>query len=390
MLSYITAGESHGKYVLAIVEGFPAGITISPHKIRQELDRRRLCAGRGPRMKRESDRFEIISGLRKGKSIGSPITILINNKAYTIEEKPPLTQVRPGHADLSGALKFGLKDARNIAERSSARETAARVAAGALAKILLDHFNIEVLGYVTEIAGIQARLPQELILSPARLHRQRIKSPFYLLDKSTEKKVQSVLKQAQDNGNSLGGAFEVIAFNTPVGLGSHTQWTSRLDGRLARAVMSIPAVKSVEIGLGIGYRNRSGREVHDIVRTRRGQAVLNQGLGFARLTNNAGGIEGGISNGENIIVRAAVKPVPTLTKPLQSIDLRTGRNCLAQVESTDLCIVPAASVIGETVVAFELAQAFLEKFGGDTLTEIKHNFHAYQKQLRKLYKNASR
>ena len=407
MLSYFTAGESHGSYLITVVEGFPRGVPINVGAIQEALKRRRACAGRGPRSRKEKDTIQVISGIcpsrdggyHKGKTIGSPITILIPNRVSDIDSRVPLWQARPGHIDLAAARKFKTSDVRDITERASARETAARVTAGALAQILLAQFNIKIIGYTTNIGGIN--IPQhDIPTAYAQLSRQRKHSAFYAPVAGWDNRFRNLLDEVTDRGDTVGGAFEVRAINVPVGLGDHTQWDRRLDGRLGQALMSIPAVKGVEIGLGFGYADVMGSEaqdgiifrqvrpvLHRMVATNdslsegKGKSLVNQGGGFARSTNHAGGIEGGITNGEDILLRAVVKPIPTLKRPLVGVNLRTGRSCRALVESADICAVPAAAVIGESVVAFEMACAFLERFGGVTFTELKQHFALYQKEL---------
>lgn len=344
MLRLLTAGESHGKALVAILEGCPANLAISAEEIDLDLARRQLGYGRGPRMSTDKDRAEIISGLRKGKTIGSPIAIMIPNKSTELFDKT-FTQLRPGHADLAGALKFNQKDARNILERASARETAARVALGAVARKLLAEFKIRVLSKVESIGGAK-----------------------------TEREWRKLIDQARVNGDSLGGIFEVIASNVPAGLGSYTQWDKRLDGTLAQAIMAIPGVKGVEIGLGFGAAGLPGSKVQD-------EIYYVKGKGFYHKTNNAGGLEGGITNGEPVVIRAAMKPIATIASPLKSVDLASKKPVDAHVERSDICAVEAAAVIGEAVTALALANTFLEKFGGDSLEEIKDNFSSYQKRL---------
>lgn len=342
MLRYLTAGESHGKSLIAVIDGCPANLTLSSEDINPDLARRQTGYGRGPRMKIEEDKAEILSGVRLGKTIGSPIAILIPNKSTELFEKA-VTQLRPGHADLAGALKYNQKDVRNILERSSARETAARVAAGAVARKLLAEFKIKVSGRVLEIGGAK---------NPAEWEK--------LIDKTREE------------GDSLGGIFEITVSGAPAGLGSHVQWDRRLNGNLARAVMAIPAVKGVEIGLGFGAAALPGSKVHD-------EIFYEKGRGFYHKTNNAGGIEGGISNGEPIVIRAAFKPIPTLRKPLSSVDLVSKQAAAAHVERSDVSAVEPAVVIGEGVCALEIVNALLEKCGGDSLEEIRSNYASYLK-----------
>lgn len=344
MLRYLTAGESHGKSLVAILEGCPANLLLSTEDIDRDLARRQIGYGRGPRMQVEKDKAEIISGIRKGKTIGSPISILIPNRSTELFEKI-ITALRPGHADLAGALKYDQKDARNVLERSSARETAARVAIGAVARKLLAEFKIRILSKVVEIGGAKQ-----------------------------EREWKKLIDQVREKGDSLGGIFEIMASGVPAGLGSYVQWDRRLDGNLARTVMSIPAVKGVEIGLGFGVAALPGSKVHD-------EIFYAKGKGFFHRTNNAGGLEGGVTNGEPVVVRAAMKPIATIGSPLRSVDLVSKKAVSAHVERSDVCAVEAAAVIGEAAIALEIANAFLEKFGGDSLEELRDNFSAYQKRL---------
>ena len=332
MIRYTTAGESHGKALVAILEGIPAGLRLDGAFINKELRRRMQGPGRGGRMKIERDKAQILSGARKGKTIGSPIALLIENKDFKIDSLGAVSFPRPGHADLAGALKFGHTDIRDVLERASARETAARTAVGAVAKLFLKTFSIKFESRVVTIGGD--------------------------------------IEKAKAEGDTLGGVFEVMATGVPVGLGSYAQWRDRLDGNLARAVMSIPGVKAVEIGAGFAQALRRGSLVHD-------EIVYNRKLRkFERLSNNAGGIEGGISNGEDIILRAAMKPISTLMKPLRSVNIKTKKPGTAATERADVCVALSAGVVAEAVVALEIARAFAEKFGGDSLAEVKHNYHA--------------
>ncbi|GJQ24870.1 chorismate synthase [Candidatus Brocadia sapporoensis] len=376
MLYFKTAGESHGKCLIAIIEGFPAGVFLDTSVINQEMKRRQGGIGRGGRMEIEDDRVEILCGIRKGVTLGGPICLMIRNRDDKIDELPAVTRPRPGHADLSGVLKYHEKDARNILERASARETAARVAVGAVAKILLNSFGIGVFGYVQGIGGI---------ISRKSLHKKdmdvaktiRDKSPLYCIDQEIEGKMIEKIAQSAENGDSLGGIIEVIAYGLPVGLGSHTQWDLKLDARLAYALMSVQAIKGVELGLGCNAANKTGSEVQDEIFYEKPQQGKSLTGGFKRLTNNAGGIEGGISNGEPITVRAYMKPIPTLKKPLRSVDLLTKEPIAAAYERSDVCAVPAASVVCEAMVAFEIARAFLDKFGTDSICEVKRNYEGY-------------
>ena len=372
MLTFTTAGESHGKCLIVIVSGFPAGVQLDESDINAELKRRQGGFGRGGRMQIESDKVCILSGVRKSTTIGSPICLKIENKDSKIDVLPDVTRPRPGHADLAGIIKYGQKDVRNILERASARETAARVAAGALAKILLARFDIEVLGYVKSIGGISSK---KIVKTPDEILKNRNKSKVYCLDKPAEAKMVEKIKKAKKDGDSLGGVIEVMAFGVPPGLGNHTQWELRLDGMLAGALMSVQAIKGVEIGLGFDFAKKFGSQVHDEIFYSKDKGA------FSRTSNNAGGIEGGITNGEVVIARAVMKPIPTLMKPLRSVDIITKKPKSASTERSDVCAVPAVSVVGEAVMAFEIARCFMEKFGGDSINEVTRNYEGYLKQI---------
>ena len=379
MFRYLTAGESHGPRLTAIIEGLPAGLDITAEAINRDLARRQCGYGRGGRMKIETDTVEILSGVRWGSSLGSPVTLAVINRDWEnwLEKMSPdaahrgaapsVTRARPGHADLPGAVKYGHQDVRNILERSSARETAVRVAVGGVAKCLLAHFGITVNGFVTELGGIKAQRPdlplQELVALASR-------SELFTWDADAEVAMKAHIDQMKSTGDSVGGVVEVVASGVPVGLGSHVQWDRKLDARLAMALMSIQAIKGVEIGCGFAAAANPGSLVHD-------EIFYAPERGFYRTTNNAGGLEGGMSNGEEIVVRAAMKPIPTLYKPLKTVDLASKESVEATVERSDVCAVPAAAVVAEAVVAIELASSFLEKFGGDSLTEIKRNYDSY-------------
>ncbi len=371
MLRYTTAGESHGKCLVTSIEGLPYGTPLDPEAINAELSRRQGGYGRGARMKLEKDEADIVTGMRKGHSLGSIVTLQIMNRVQNTEELNPITRPRPGHADLAGAMKFGTNDARDVAERSSARETAARVAAGALANSFLSNFGIRVLGYVVEIGGISS---PTRIDAPDELLRVREESMFYTLDKDLDEKLKAKVDEVKQAGDTLGGLFEVRVFQAPPGLGTHAGWEDKLDGALARALMSVQTVKAVEVGLGFEAARRTGSQMHD-------EIVLGDGGKIARSRNNAGGIEGGMTNGQPVVVRAACKPISTLRKPMQTVDLASKEQGAALYERSDVCVVPAASVIGQAVVAFEMARVFLAKFGGDTFDETKQRYDAYRKQL---------
>lgn len=385
-MRFLTAGESHGPALTAVIEGLPAQLPLTEEAINNELARRQRGYGRGGRMQIEQDRAEVLSGVRFGRTLGTPLTLLIRNKDYSNwqeimvpfgrepERAAIITQPRPGHADLAGALKYGFTDLRCVLERASARETAARAAAGAVAKALLAAFGIEVYSYV-EAVGEVAAPP----LEPAALKAlagQIEKSPVRCHDAQAEAKMLAAIEAAKSAGDSLGGVFVVVALGVPVGLGSHVQWDRRLDGRLAAALMSIQAVKGVEIGAGFAAAARPGSHVHD-------EIFWQPEKGYFRKTNNAGGLEGGISNGEPIICRAAMKPIPTLSKPLASVNMQDHTPLAAAMERSDTCAVPAAAVVGEAAVAWELAVALKEKLGGDSLPEMLANYKTYKRYLAK-------
>jgi chorismate synthase len=376
MFRFLTAGESHGKGLVTIVEGIPAGVSLSEDYIAADLKRRQGGYGRGARMQIEQDRAEISSGVRHGLTIGSPISLLIRNKDWEnwreamsvspIEgQSDPVTRLRPGHADLAGVSKYNLDDVRPILERASARETAARVAVGAVARRFLEEFGIGIHSHVTAIGGCWAET-----YDPINWERVEA-SPVRCADAEAEKGMIAAIDAAKAAGDSVGGAFEVIATGVPIGLGSHIQWDRRISGKIAQAIMSIPAVKGVEIGAGFVAADLSGSQFHDVVKP-----------GFVRSTNWAGGIEGGMTNGEPIVVQAAVKPIATIASPLPSIDLRTGEKVLAHFERADICIVPAAGIIGEAMLAIVLAEACLEKFGGDHVEETLRNYRGYINSLK--------
>jgi chorismate synthase len=382
-LRYLTAGESHGPSLTAIIEGMPANLELDEGCINRDLARRQQGYGRGGRMSIEKDRVNFLSGVRWGKTLGSPITLSIRNRdwenwdkkmsplAEDFVEDIAITHPRPGHADLTGVIKYRQDDARNVLERSSARETAARVAIGALCKRFLDDLGISVLGYVAELGGVVADASLEDYRERFALSEE---SPCRTFDAEAEQRMIEAIDQAKENGDALGGVVEVAVMGAPIGLGSYAQWDRRLDGRLAYAMMSIQAFKGVEVGLGFEAARRPGSQVHD--------EIFHQGGEFFRKTNRAGGLEGGMTNGAPVVVRGAMKPIPTLYQPLQTVDFRTKSPYAAVVERSDVCAVPAAAVVAEAVVAIELAQAMLEKFGGDAMEEIKHNLQAYRHYVR--------
>lgn len=387
-LTFRTAGESHGRGLVALLEGVPAGLPLRMGEdVDPELVRRQGGYGRGRRMEIESDRAEVMSGIRLGETLGSPLAMLIWNKDWenwttAMGHEPPAEDEnpkalrphylpRPGHADLVGVLKYDRRDIRDVLERASARETAARVACGAVAKKLLGEFGIRVGSHVVSIGDIEARLPDEL---PEDLNAAVDDDPVRCLDPDASERIRRSIDDAKERGDTLGGIFEVVATGVPVGLGSYVSWSDKLDGRLAGAMMSIQAIKAVEIGPGFQNARRPGSGVHDpIVRSEEHA----RGGGMTRSSNRAGGLEGGVTTGEPLVVRGAMKPISTLRTRLPSVDLRDGSAGDAAVERSDVCAVPAAAVVGEAMVALVLADAFLDKFGGDSLSEIRRNFDGY-------------
>ncbi|MBC8448415.1 MAG: chorismate synthase [Chloroflexi bacterium] len=388
MLRFLTAGESHGPCLIAIIEGLPAGLLVDEETINRDLRRRQSGYGRGARMQIEQDRVEVLSGVWQGRTTGAPLALRIENRDganWRDRDLPPLTVPRPGHADYTGMVKYGFDDARPISERASARETAARVAAGALARLLLAEFAIAVGGFVVEIGDVVAQLPN---LPPAELWALAEASDVRCPDEAAAKRMRAAIDAARAAGDSLGGVFVVVATGVPVGLGSHVHWERRLDARLACAVMSIPAIKGMEIGPAFENASLPGTQVHDEFLTQTTQhatritdhasRLTHHASRFtfhvSRSTNRAGGIEGGMSNGQPIVVRAAMKPIPSTVTPLRSVDLRTGEPAQTQYQRSDVCAVPAATVVGEAMVAWVLADALLEKLGGDSLREMKEHF----------------
>ncbi|MBO8128742.1 MAG: chorismate synthase [Peptococcaceae bacterium] len=386
MLRYLSAGESHGRALVAIIEGLPAGMPITTDYINRQLARRQGGYGRGKRMAIETDTVTILSGVRGGYTLGSPIALQIENKDWANWEKtmspeegvPPgdrvVSKPRPGHADLAGALKYGHKDMRNVLERASARETAIRVAAGSMARRLLEEMGIEVFGFIRRIGAVKVDVGD---MAPDILKARAAASEMLCPDPVLAYRMMESIDHAREAGDSLGGEFEIRVTGVPPGLGSYAQWDRKLDARLAGAVMSIQAIKGVEIGLGFEAASRFGSQVQD-------EIFFDPGRGFYRSTNNAGGIEGGVSNGETIVVRGAMKPIPTLRRALRSVDFVTKEPVEAAVERSDICAVPAACVIGEAVVAWEVACAFLEKFGGDSLQEVQYNYRGYLARLKEV------
>jgi chorismate synthase len=383
---FLTGGESHGRGLVTIVEGMVADLPLEEGYISKELKRRQRGYGRGPRMKIEEDKAEIMGGVRYGLTTGSPITLFITNRDWQNwqgqlsvspleEEAEPVTCPRPGHADLAGVTKYGLKDIRPIIERASARETAARVAVGAIARRFLEELGTAIHSHTVTIGSVSHE-PSASLREAGSIDWQQVEaSPVRCAYAELEKGMMAAIDEAKTEGDTLGGIFEVIATGVPVGLGSHVSWDRRLNGRIAQAIMSINAVKGVEIGTGFALAELKGSQAHDVIEPRpRNKA---KGLPWRHATNRAGGIEGGISNGEDIIVRAVIKPIATLVKPLSSIDLRSGKIAKAHYERSDICVVPAAGVIAESMLAVVLADAYLEKFGGDNLKETLANYRNY-------------
>jgi chorismate synthase len=392
MLRFVTAGESHGQALIAWVSGLPAGVRVDVEFIQRELHRRQLGYGRGARQRIEKDTAELLAGVRHGKTIGAPIAIRIENRDWKNWEKTlpvedsegadasdpkseqrRLTAPRPGHADLAGALKFNFHDARYVLERASARETAARVAAGAFAKLLLRELGAGVLSHTIAVGHV--RLERDATWKEIEAICENLESPLRCVDAATEARMKAEVDHVLQTGDSVGGVFEVVARGIPPGLGSHAQWDEKLDARIARAVMSIQAVKAVEFGTGVGNAGSYGSEVQDeiIYDAKRKR--------FDRSSNRAGGLEGGITNGSDVVVRGYLKPISTLRRPLQTADLDTKETVKAAYERSDVCVVPAGGVAGEAMVAMELASAMLEKFGGDSMGETKRNFEGFQAQL---------
>ncbi len=384
-MRYLSAGESHGPCLVAIIEGLPSNLKLDRKKINEQLARRQKGYGRGGRMKIERDQVEVFSGLRFGKTLGSPLTLSITNRDFenwrsnmdpyegTDGAGDILTRPRPGHADLAGALKYHHGDLRNVLERASARETAIRVAVGSTAQQMLTCFGIEVFSHVVEIGGVKRDGP--LNLSPEELHRRAEESPVRCADPWVEEQMIREIDRAKEGGDSLGGVFQIMVTGVPPGLGSHVHWDRKIDGRLAGALMSLQAIKGVELGLGFEAASLRGSQVHDEI------YYDNSNYKYFRKTNGAGGIEGGLTNGETILIQCAMKPIPTLYKPLTSVDMITKESLEAGVERSDVCAVPAASVAGEAIVAWEIACGFREKFGGDSLEEMESAYHNYLKTM---------
>ena len=381
-LRWLTAGESHGPQLTVVIEGLPAGLEVSEEEIRRDLARRQGGHGRGERQKIETDWARLMGGVRGGYTLGSPLAMVIENKDHanwTAEMTPrkegfaprPVTRLRPGHADLAGALKYGHTDIRNVLERSSARETATRVAAGGIARKLLAHFGIDVVSFTQSIGkvdiGFEGCNPD--VLSFEDVERSPVRCP----DPEASRRMVAAIDEAGEAGDTLGGTFRVLARGVPPGLGSFVHWDRKLDGRIAQAILSINAVKGVEFGVGFEGASRRGSDFHDEIDYQEGR--------FRHLTNRAGGLTGGVTNGEPVDLRVAIKPISTMKKPMPSIDLKTKEKTEAHYERSDVCVVPAAGVIGEAVVALTLAEAFLEKFGGDSMPELERNYRSYMESI---------
>ena len=395
MLRFTTAGESHGQALVAILEGMVAGLPLSADDVNGELARRQQGYGRGRRMQIESDSVEFLSGVRAGETIGSPIAMLIRNRDWKNwsdimnpartesdpeKRKRAVTRPRPGHADLSGMLKYDRADARDVLERASARETTARVAAAAICRRFLAEFSVRIGSHVVQLGGIDAALPQQL---PDDINAAVADSPLRTLDSDSESAMIARVDQAKRDGDTLGGVCEVVCTGLPVGLGSFVSWDRKLDGRLAAAIMSIPAVKGVGIGLGFDAARLPGSSVHDEIHA---ASSATRAGGVQRATNRAGGLEGGMTTGEPLVIRVAMKPISTLMKPLATIDTESGEAAAAVAERSDVTAVPAMGVIAEAMVAFVMAQAFLEKFGGDSLGETRRNYEAYIARINEVRK----
>lgn len=381
MLRYWTAGESHGKALLALIDGFPAGLLIDPEMINRELKLRQGGYGRGGRQKLEEDKADFLTGVWQSTTLGSPIAIQVVNNDYKIERLKELERPRPGHADLTGAIKY-LGSIRGVLERSSARETAARVAAGALARQLLSVFGIETIGYVLELGEMQIGRGDNAGRSISELRKIRDTSSIYSIDPTRDAEAEQYIDRMADEGDTLGGIIEVRVDGLPFGLGTHAQWDRKLDGKLAQAVMAVQAIKGVEIGMGFEAARTRGSKVHDPIHFDPSQSHT-PNLGYTRPTNNAGGLEGGMTNGQSLILRAAKKPISTLRKPLDSIRMADKQAHRASYERSDVCAISAAGIIVEHVVAFEIASALVDKFGGDSVSEMKARYDLFQEMARK-------
>jgi chorismate synthase len=374
MLRYMTCGESHGKCIVAMIDGLPAGLHIYRSSVDKELRRRMVGYGRGKRMQIEADKVDILSGIRKNMTIGSPIAMMIENRDQSIDSLPVVLEPRPGHADLAGILKYDLKDVRSVLERASARETVGRVACGAIAKMLLAEFGIRVMSHVIMIGGVEARVRG---LTFSQIVTLAEKSDLRCADSKASQRMKEEIDSAARAGDTLGGIFEVLVKGVPPGLGSYSQWDKRMDANLSKAIMSIQAVKGISFGIGFKMAERKGSMVHD-------EIIYDGKLGFYRKTNNAGGIEGGMTNGEDIVIQAVMKPIATLKRALASANIKTKRSVRATVERSDVCAVPAAGVIAESMAALEIANAMIEKFGGDSVVEMMRNYEGYLKQIKEI------
>ncbi|NLY66742.1 MAG: chorismate synthase [Tissierellia bacterium] len=372
-MRFLTGGESHGDCLVGIVEGFPAKVFVDIEFINKELERRQRGYGRGKRMEIEKDKIDIVSGVRDGFTTGNPISLIIKNKGKDIEQVE-IVRPRPGHGDLAGTLKYNFEGGRNVLERASARETAMRVAVGSLCKLFLKKFNIGIYSHVVQIGKIKVKdlyyywNEEELIKADT--------SPVRVLDKESEILMIKEIEKAKEVGDTLGGVIEVIGKNVPVGLGSFTNWDRKIDSKIAKSIMSIPGVKGIEFGLGFEMANNFGSQVHDEI------YYNNKSKKFYRKTNNAGGIEAGVTNGEDIVFRLVMKPIPTLRKPLKTVDIRTKKEAVAQFERSDVCAVPSASIVAENMLAYVLANELILKFGGDTINEIYSNYTRYMETIK--------
>ena len=371
MIRFLTGGESHGEKLTGIIDGIPANLFMDIEYINNELARRQSGYGRSVRMNIEKDELQVLSGVKNSLTIGSPISILINNKGTNIELNE-ITKPRPGHGDLVGALKYNQVGGRNILERASARETSMRVGLGSICKLLLREFNIQIFSHVINIGGISSQKTYYNNLDMEDL-KNCDSSPIRCIDKDAESLMIKKVSNAMEDGNTLGGSIEIVVKNIPVGLGSHTNWDMKLDGLLSQALLSIPGIKAVEFGRGIDVANMSGDNFHD--------EIYYEGF-YKRKSNNAGGIEAGISNGEDLVIKIYMKPIPTLRKPLGTIDMITKETAIAISERSDVCAVPSASIVGESMVSFVLANELTKKFGGDSLEEMKNNFESYNRYLK--------
>ena len=391
-LQFLTAGESHGQQLTIVMQNLPAGLEVSAADVNEQLRRRQGGYGRGGRMTIEKDEVQFVAGVRHGLTLGSPLAMVIQNKDNpnwkgvmdaAMPDDPEaagrrVTQLRPGHADMAGSLKYQFDDTRNVLERASARETASRVAAGAVARIFLRHFGIEIRSHTVRIGPIDVAAPPYVLLDNLGSNNPEIAafwseveaSPVRCFDADASERMVEEIKETRKEKDTIGGVFEVVAYNVPIGLGSHTQWDEKIDGRLAGALMSMPSVKAVEIGEGLAQTARRGSTVHDVI-------TYDARDGWSRESNNAGGIEGGMTDGAPVVVRGASKPIATIIKSMRSVDLKTHEPAMSHFERSDICVIPAAGVVGEAMVALVLADAFRQKFGGDSIAEIEKNYESY-------------